>query len=165
MNIQMLANNKRDVIDCLSEFKDNYADVMIWDKGNGAPAMAKNVVNASFEFVFIFSREKGASRAITSGNEFRGTIKNVYAGPPQRDNEFSDVHAATFPLHLPAFFIEHFSKDSVLDLFGGTGTTMIAAEQLGRKAYLMELDPRYCDVIIARWEKFTGRTAEKICES
>ena len=68
-------------------------------------------------------------------------------------------------MELPAHFIENFAKESVLDLFGGTGTTMIAAEQLGRKAYLMELDPRYCDVIIARWEKFTGRTAEKICES
>ena len=50
----------------------------------------------------------------------------------------------------------------ILDTFGGSGTTMIAAEQLGRKARLMELDPHYCDVIIARWEKLTGEKAVKL---
>lgn len=50
--------------------------------------------------------------------------------------------------------------DSVLDVFGGSGTTLIVSEQLGRKCYMMELDPHYCDVIIARWEKFTGKKAE-----
>ena len=48
---------------------------------------------------------------------------------------------------------------TVLDLFGGSGTTMIAAEQLGRNAYLMELDPRYVDVIVNRWENLTGEKA------
>lgn len=47
----------------------------------------------------------------------------------------------------------------VLDFFGGSGTTLIAAEQTGRTAYLMELDPRYVDVIISRWEQFTGQKA------
>lgn len=50
----------------------------------------------------------------------------------------------------------------MLDCFGGTGTTMIACEQLGRKAYMMELEPVYCDVIIQRWENLTGRKAEKV---
>jgi DNA modification methylase len=45
----------------------------------------------------------------------------------------------------------------VLDLFGGSGSTLIAAEQTGRRYYVMEPDPLYCDVIVARWEKFTGR--------
>lgn len=49
--------------------------------------------------------------------------------------------------------------DIVLDLFAGSGTTIIAAEQNGRRAYCMELDPKYVDVIIDRWEKFTGRKA------
>ena len=47
----------------------------------------------------------------------------------------------------------------VLDLFGGSGSTMIACEELGRKARLMELDPKYCDVIVKRWEDFTGKKA------
>ena len=52
--------------------------------------------------------------------------------------------------------------DIVLDAFGGSGTTMIAAEQLNRICYMMELDPHYCDVIIERWEKFTGKKAIKV---
>lgn len=50
----------------------------------------------------------------------------------------------------------------VLDLFGGSGTTLIACEQLGRKCRMMELDPHYCQVIIERWEALTGEKAEKI---
>jgi DNA modification methylase len=65
---------------------------------------------------------------------------------------------------LPAHFIQHFAKESVIDFFGGTGTTMIAAEQLGKMSFLMELDPHYCDVIIARWEKLTGQTAKLLKE-
>jgi DNA modification methylase len=68
------------------------------------------------------------------------------------------------PVNLIGRIMSNSSKIGwiVLDLFGGSGTTLIAAEQLGRKAYLMELDPHYCDVIIARWEKLTGKTAIKI---
>jgi DNA modification methylase len=50
----------------------------------------------------------------------------------------------------------------VLDLFGGSGSTLIAAEQTGRRAFLMELDELYCDVIVRRWEQFTGRQAERL---
>ena len=50
----------------------------------------------------------------------------------------------------------------MLDLFGGSGTTLIACEQNGRNAYVMELDPKYCDVIIHRWEKLTGEKAKRI---
>ena len=50
----------------------------------------------------------------------------------------------------------------VLVLFGGSGSTLIAAEQTGRKAYLMELDPPYCDVIVQRWENFTGQKAKRM---
>ena len=52
--------------------------------------------------------------------------------------------------------------DNIIDIFGGSGTTLIAAEQLNRKCYMMELDPHYCDVIIARWENLTGNKAEKL---
>ena len=76
----------------------------------------------------------------------------------------SDEHPTMKPVQLFAYLIDNSSKagDLVLDTFGGSGTTLIAAEQLGRRAYLMELDPHYCDVILARWEKLTGRTAEKL---
>ena len=79
---------------------------------------------------------------------------------PQR----SDEHPTMKPVGLFAYQINNSSQagEIVLDIFGGSGTSIIACEQLGRKCYTMELDPRYVDVIIARWEKFTGRKAEKI---
>ena len=65
------------------------------------------------------------------------------------------------PVKLVAKFILNSSKpgETVLDIFGGSGTTMIACEQLGRKCRMMELDPKYCDVIVKRWEEFTGKKA------
>jgi site-specific DNA-methyltransferase (adenine-specific) len=60
------------------------------------------------------------------------------------------------------FFVGNFSQESVLDLFGGTGTTLIACEQLNRKCYMMEMSPQYVDLIIDRWETFTGKKAELI---
>lgn len=75
-----------------------------------------------------------------------------------------DLHPTMKPVQLVEAAILDGSKegDIVLDAFGGSGTTLIACEQLGRKARLMEIDPHYCDVIIARWEKLTGNKAIKL---
>lgn len=76
----------------------------------------------------------------------------------------SPLHPTMKPITLIAKQIKNSSKkgELVLDLFGGSGTTLIAAEQTGRKSRIIELDPMYVDVIIARWEKFTGQKARKI---
>ena len=73
-----------------------------------------------------------------------------------------DLHPTRKPVELVANCILDGSKegDVVLDAFGGSGTTLIAAEQMGRKACLVEIDPHYCDVILARWEKATGKKAQ-----
>ena len=75
-----------------------------------------------------------------------------------------DLHPTMKPVPLWAELISNSSKQGMIvsDYFGGSGTTIVACEQLHRKARLMELDPHYCDVIIARWEKLTGGKAEKI---
>jgi len=67
------------------------------------------------------------------------------------------------PVELARLAIEYSSRpgERVLDLFGGSGSTLIACEQTGRRAFLMEIDPAYCDVIVERWERFTGRKAER----
>ena len=79
---------------------------------------------------------------------------------PSRNGE----HPTMKPVGLFAYQMQNNTKggDIVLDSFGGSGTTMIAAEQHGRVAYLMELDPKYCDVIVKRWEDFTGQKAELV---
>lgn len=76
------------------------------------------------------------------------------------------LHTTQKPVALAEWFFKNWGngKNTVLDLFAGSGSTMIAAEKTGRSAYLMELDPHYCDVIVARWEKFTGKKAELLNE-
>jgi DNA modification methylase len=152
-NIQSLAGNKVALIDYLHQYKNNFIDVAIWDKGHGAPAMAENVMTSAWEYMFFISSKANASRAIPNGN-FRGTILNIYRGKPNRNNEFSNIHAATFPIDLPEWALQ-FTKqgDIVLDQFLGTGTTMVASHQLNRKCYGMELDPKYCQVIVDRMLK------------
>ena len=160
INLQQLAGNKVAFIEYLNHYKNNFVDMAIWHKGHGAPAMAKNVMNSTFEYIIFLSQEENPSRAFKI-SDFRGTVKNVYEAPPNRNNEFSSVHAATFPLHLPEWAINTFTQNKTIiaDCFGGTGTTLIACEKTGRKARLMELDPKYCDVIVKRWEEFTGKKA------
>ena len=76
----------------------------------------------------------------------------------------SDIHPTMKPVKLFARLMANSTRkgESVLDIFGGSGTTIIAAEQLGRRAYAMELSPRYCDAIISRWEAMTGKKAVKL---
>ena len=80
------------------------------------------------------------------------------------ERELTGGHATPKPIALCSRAIKSSSREneSVLDLFGGSGSTLIACEQLNRTCYMMELDPKYCDVIIKRWETFTGKKAVKI---
>ncbi len=91
----------------------------------------------------------------------RRDLDDVWEVPrPRRSEE----HPTMKPVEVPARAIANSSAwgDAVLDAFGGSGSTLIAAEQTRRKAYLMELDALYCDVIVKRWEQFTGKQAERI---
>jgi DNA modification methylase len=73
------------------------------------------------------------------------------------------IHLTEKPVELATRAMEYSSKrgENVLDLFGGSGSTLIAAEMTGRPAFLMEIDALYCDVIVSRWEQFTGKKAER----
>jgi DNA modification methylase len=149
INIQSLSGNKIALIDFLYEMKSYYADTMIWQKGNAQPAMANNVLNSQFEYVHCFSHK--ANRSIVT-KQFRGTISNVIEISKQTKNKVKE-HNATFPVDFANFFISNFCENSIIDLFCGSGTTMIVAHQLKRKCYGMELDPKYCQVIVDRMRK------------
>jgi hypothetical protein len=70
------------------------------------------------------------------------------------------IHPTQKPVALAEWSFDYFKEvNTVLDLFGGSGSTLIAAEKIGRLARVMELDPKYCDVIVKRWEDFTGKKA------
>jgi DNA modification methylase len=160
-NIQMLANNKIAFLSLLNHYKQNLIDIAIWNKEHAAPHVAENVMSSTFEFILFLSPKKNPTKAITTG-KFRA-IQNVYSAPPQRNNEFAKYHGATFPIHFPEWIIKTFTTNqTLLDLFCGTGTTMVAAHQLNRKCYGMELDPKYCQVIIDRMLKLDENLQVKI---
>jgi len=79
----------------------------------------------------------------------------------QKDDTKTRVHPTQKPVELASWFFENWGKNCIVvaDLFGGSGSTLIACEKTNRHAMLMELDPKYCDVIVKRWEDFTGKKA------
>lgn len=102
-----------------------------------------------------------------SKNKHKRDIARIkWAGVFGTEQEFDHkrYHPTQKPIKLSAWFIEKYSNinNNILDLFGGSGSTLIACEQLNRKCYMMELDPHYIDVIIQRWENFTGEKAIKL---
>ena len=149
-NIQCLAGNKRAFLDYWHGYSDKFCDVAIWDKEHAAPQQAQRVLDNRFEFVLIFGGN--GSRAIGTRN-FRGMVHNVYVGSPQRHNENADIHAATMPIDLPEHFIKTFTNadELVYEPFCGTGTTVIAVQNLSRRCYAMEISPAYCAVILERF--------------
>lgn len=162
-NIGILANSKIGIINLLKTFEDNFCDLLVWKKDKCLPLgnpTQSGCVNHLCEFIFCFN-EKG-NRAFNNPQWKQGTQTNIIETVNATGNSYAKIHGATFPIDLPSYIIQNFSKYSVLDLFGGTGTTLIAAEQLHRQCYMMELDPYYCQVIINRWEEYTGRKAEKL---
>lgn len=103
-----------------------------------------------------------------SKSELQEIVKKFYEMPATVIREPKPTKSAEHPTMKPVKLIARIIRNSsrererVLDLFGGSGTTMIAAEQMNRTCYMMELDPRFADVIIDRWEKLTGEKARKL---
>ena len=118
----------------------------------------------------VFDDEKPIDEL--SNKELKELVRNYRQAVPTsiiRENKpsKSEEHPTMKPVKLIARLVANSSREgeAVLDIFGGSGTTMIACEQLGRSCYMMELDPHYADVIIERWQNFTGQTAKLIKET
>jgi site-specific DNA-methyltransferase (adenine-specific) len=164
-NIGILAGSKVGIVSMLSEFADKFCDVIVWDKGLAMPLGLPNqraLLSYPCELIFCFNQS--GTRAFSHPQWDLGKGENVIRTAGSQDNEFANEHHATFPVAFAAKVVDGFTESSVLDLFGGTGTTLIAAEQCGRTCYMMELDPHYCDIILTRWEKLTGGTAERLTD-
>lgn len=163
VNLQSLANNKRVIARWLQRYAEHLIDRAVWVKTTAQPAINVGVFNSKFEDLYFFSPNKRPKRVIETAR-FHGTVPNVVEGPTAaRDNDHADIHGATMPVHLAQWGIEQCGAlaDYVVDPFGGTGTTLVVATQLGKRAALVELSPAYCDVIIERWKKTTGGTPER----
>ena len=125
-------------------------NMIIWDKGGGGIGDLKHTFLTDYEVILCSN----------NGKEIKGkrigSVWNI-----QKDSATEYTHPTQKPVKLSEFAIRNTTERGavVLDLFGGSGSTLIACEQLDRICYMMELDPKYCDVIVDRWEKATGRKA------
>jgi DNA modification methylase len=132
-----------------------FSQAIIWVKEH--PVLTRKDFMGNHEWCF-YGWKEGAAHRFFGPNNVPDTwsVKKV--------NPNAMVHLTEKPVELARRAIEYSSRpgENVLDLFGGSGSTLIAAEMTGRRAYLMELDALYCDVIVQRWEKFTGRKAERL---
>lgn len=161
VNLQFVSKNKIALIEWCYRHKDDFIDLICCKKDTTLPAMEKNILNADFELVYVFG-ENPKTRHIKLGKEFRGQVSNVVDMKRNR-SKISKDHRAGFVIEFPLYFINELmgSKETVADPFGGTGTTLIACEKTSRKCFMMEIDPHYCDVIIQRWENYSGKKAKK----
>ena len=126
---------------------------VIWAKGGGGIGDLKRTFSSDYETALVWHR----------GAELTGKrIGSVWK--VDKDGAGTYVHPTQKPVALPEEAIDKTTckGQTVLDLFGGSGSTLIACEKTNRKCRMMELDPKYCDVIIKRWEDFTGKKAELI---
>jgi len=129
-------------------------ETICWDKGAGFPTASKGILSRNWELVFVLSI--GHKYTTNQGDNEPRWAKWDISRPKQQEE-----HKATFPVELASRAMSDFgfNGDTVYEPFCGSGTTLIAAEQLGRKCYGMEISPAYCDVIVKRWENLTGKKA------
>jgi DNA modification methylase len=132
-----------------------FSQAIIWVKEH--PVLTRKDFMGNHEWCFYGWREGAA-------HQWLGPNNAVDVWSVKKVNPQSMVHLTEKPVELAVRAMQYSSRigENVLDLFGGSGSTLIACEQTNRKAFLMELDPPYCDVIVERWEKFTGRKAERL---
>ena len=126
------------------------SNMVVWFKGGGGIGDLNKTFFTDYEMALVWHR----------GAELCGKrIGSVWK--VGKDGASDYVHPTQKPVALAEEALDKTTKANhiVMDLFGGSGSTMIAAEKIGRKARLMELDPKYCDVIVQRWEDFTGKKA------
>lgn len=164
INLQSLAGNKSAILKWAGYFSSRLIDRAIWYKGHGQPQQAARVLNSRFEDLFFFSGlDENPSRALPRAI-FHGDVSNVYEGAGNSGtNAAEKVHAATMPMHLPMWVLGTCDTKgkTVCDPFLGSGTTLIAADQLGRICYGMEIEPKYCQVIVDRYRKYCADSGKE----
>ncbi len=138
----------------LAEAGFYFSQAIIWVKEH--PVLTRKDFMGNHEWCFYCWKEGAAHKFFGPPNVTDvWTVKKV---PPQKM-----VHLTEKPVELSVRAIQYSSRpaENVLDLFGGSGSTLIACEQTGRRCFMMEVDALYCDVIVQRWEEFTGQKAKR----
>ena len=139
---------------CLYGWKEGAAHYFINDRTQDTVILEDDVDFEAMKKVDLIAYIEDMHR------KYKDQTSVIYENKPTRN----DIHPTMKPVTLIGRLMSNSSKSgwNVLDLFGGSGSTLMAAEQLGRTAFLMELDEKFCDVIVKRWEEYTGQSAIRI---
>ena len=130
--------------------KKNEGSWVVWDKRGDESA--DKMYGSTFELCWSKARHK----------RMMARVKWAGIFGMSKEHDKKRVHPTQKPVELITWFFDYFSlkdKTNVVDLYGGSGSTLLASEKIGKHAFVMELDPKYCDVIVKRWEDFTGKKA------
>jgi site-specific DNA-methyltransferase (adenine-specific) len=154
-NIQIVTGSKRAIFKIIGELSDYLKDIVIWDKGNGQPAMAERVMNRRTELVLIFDRNNAISRQFEKCNFNRGTLDDLWL--IKRGKKVSSEHGAVFPEELVSTILDNFTNegDVIYDPFMGTGSTAVVCKKLKRKFIGSEISKEYIKVINERLKGVT----------
>ncbi len=127
----------------------------IWQKKNPMPSLSKRHYTWCTEIICYATRGKHIFNFPKEGHALSVWLQSSVAK--------CDLHPTMKPVSIPQHAISHSSNkgDIVADFFAGAGSTLLACETLGRRAICCEIDPKYCDVIVQRWEDLTGRKATR----
>lgn len=152
-----------------------FLELIVWDKKTAMPVVSNKQMTRTYEDILVVGDEDNmrndyemfglsTNRSDVFMNKRTGRTMTNYWRVRPSNTQIKGLHEACYPLELPARAIDLVTKEGeiVADPFGGSGSTLIACEQTNRKCYMMEIDPHYCQVIIDRWEKFTGNKAIKL---
>lgn len=158
----------------LKETGLKFLELIVWNKKHAMPITSKVMMTRQYEDIFLLGDEENIQeelelffcgrndkRAYFNKKTNKGITNYWEIGTNKTQLE---NHLACYPVALPIKGIQTMTEkdDIVVDPFGGSGSTLIACEKTNRICYMMELDPKYCDVIIKRWEDYTGEKAKKL---
>lgn len=148
------------IYEYISIFKEYNFNLLFWGKSNPTP-FVNNCFLPDVEYLLYFHN---GNRVWNNGLPFEIYKKYYVSSKLEGRKDAGNLHPTMKPVQMLSDKIKISSNKNgiVLDLFGGSGSTLIACEQLDRTCYMMEYDPKYCDVIIKRWEEYTGKKAEQI---
>jgi DNA modification methylase len=156
----------RELLGAAADLFTETKNLCIWNKSNAGMG---SLYRSKHELIFVFKRGDAPHVNNVELGRFGRNRTNVWDYPSQNvlngtTKSKLSLHPTAKPVALVADAIRDCSnrKDLILDPFGGAGTTLIAAEKTGRRARLIEIDPRYVDVTIKRWQNVTGRTAVRV---
>ena len=154
-NIQIVTGSKEAIFRIIGDFRKSITDIIVWDKGFGQPAMNNGVLNRGSELIIVFESNKKQGRTFEKYKFKRGTIQDIWR--VKRSSKKIKGHSAVFPVELVAKAINGWTDrdEIILDPFMGSGTTAVAAKQLGRNYIGIEISSEYCKIAEQRLRQQT----------